>query len=529
MHVLNIEQITVMDIAMGGHNVFVGGKPGTGKTYTVKRVEEILKQTKNVKVTCTTGMACSLYEEAMTIHSFAGIHNTRLNVDALVTSILSRDNCKQRWIETDALIIDEVSQLSAKNFEVLNTLAQRVRGNKELFGGLQLICVGDFYQLPPIRSDIDEGKYCFESPLWKHCFAHSVVLRKVYRQDPKDKQFLGLLEEFAVGECSDNSLAFLNSELCNKQLHCKDFEITFVPHIFCNNFDATFFNMNKLNELPGESKIYMSVDTGKEDILNKVTLAVQNLTLKVGAEVILLYNISNKLSNGTRGRVIKLEEDGPTVNFYSVGITTKLCRACWFAFKPGTSDQVVGERSQFPLKLAWGITAHKSQGQTLPAAYVHSGKEFLPGQLYVAASRVSTQKGLSILGFNSRRLIKADERVVDFYQTILFTPPSGDFHCCRKKIIDIHPSNEDLQYLEDLQDDGCFTEDDLAYIDNICASYYDQEEHSSASTPVSNLTDIHKRCWITKRFLCQKISVLTRSWKTSKIRHHNPMLMALLE
>lgn len=92
-----------------------------------------------------------------------------------------------------------------------------------------------------------------------------------------------------------------------------------------------------------------------------------------------------------------------------------------FAFKPGTSDHVIGERSQFPLKLARGITAHKSQGQTLPAAYVHSGKEFLPGQLYVAASRVSTQKGLSILAFNSRRLIKADERVVDFYQTILFT------------------------------------------------------------------------------------------------------------
>ena len=132
----------------------------------------------------------------------------------------------------------------------------------------------------------------------------------------------------------------------------------------------------------------------------------------------LLYNISNKLTNGTRGSVVKLEEDGPTVYFYQVGITTKLSRTSWFAYKPGTSNQVIGERSQFPLKLAWGITVHKSQGQTLPAAYIHSGKEFVAGQLYVAASRVSSYQGVSILGFNSKCLIRADKRVVHFYQNI---------------------------------------------------------------------------------------------------------------
>ena len=145
MHVLNEDQVCVMNLAVSGHNVFVGGKPGTGKTYTVKRLEKSLKQIKNVKITCTTGMACSLYDEVMTIHSFAGIKDSRLNVDALVTSIRSRESCKQRRIETDCLIIDEVSQLSAKNFQVLNTLAQRVRGSEDLFGGLQLICVGDFF------------------------------------------------------------------------------------------------------------------------------------------------------------------------------------------------------------------------------------------------------------------------------------------------------------------------------------------------------------------------------------------------
>ena len=216
----------------------------------------------------------------------------------------------------------EVSQLSAKNFQVLNTLAQRVRGSEDLFGGLQLICVENFFQLPPIESTVDEGIYCFESPLWKHCFGHSVILKTVYRQDPNEKQFLGLLDEFAMGECSDDSLAYLNSQLRNKQLNCEQFGISFVPHIFCKNFEATFFNMNKLAKLPGESKLYISVDTCQEQLLNKVTIAEKKLSLKVGAEVMLLYNISNELTNGTRGSVVKLEEDGPTVYFYQVGITT---------------------------------------------------------------------------------------------------------------------------------------------------------------------------------------------------------------
>lgn len=273
MHVLNTEQISVMNLAMSGHNVFVGGKPGTGKTYTVKRVANILEQTKRVKITCTTGMACSLCDDAMTLHSFSGIQNSRMNVDSLVTSVLSRDSCKRRWIETDVLIIDEVSQLSSKNFEMINILAQRVRGSTKSFGGMQVICVGDFFQLPPIGNDVDEGKYCFESVLWGHVFGHSVVLEKVYRQDSKEKQFLGLLDEFALGECSDDSLSYLKEELCDKKLHCVDFGIPFLPHIFCDNFDATFLNIKKLDKLPGERKIYVSVDSCKEEILNKVTIA----------------------------------------------------------------------------------------------------------------------------------------------------------------------------------------------------------------------------------------------------------------
>ena len=118
--------------------------------------------------------------------------------------------------------------------------------------------------------------------------------------------------------------------------------------------------------------MYDAIHTTSEYALNKVTLAENQLKLRVGAEVMLLYNISEKLKNGTWGKVIMLEKDGPTVDFQDVGIVTKLHRCTWFAYKSGTKDVIVGQRS-FPLRLAWGITAHKAQAQTLKAAIVHSG------------------------------------------------------------------------------------------------------------------------------------------------------------
>lgn len=303
-------------------------------------------------------------------------------------------------------------------------------------------------------------------------FNHSVVLETVYRQDPKEKQFLGLLEEFALGECSNKSLKFIKDELSEKELNCQDFGIPFVPHIFCTNFDVTFFNLSQRDKMPGEKYIYTSIDTCNDEILNKVTLAEKHLVLKIGAEVILLYNISSKLTNGTRGQVIQLEEDGPTVNFYNVGITCKLTRVSWFTYESGSSCDVIGQRNQYPLKLAWGITVHKSQGQTLQAAYVHSGREFVAGQLYVAASRVSSPEGLSILQFNPASLIKANNRVVDFYKKVSLSELLLDHQCCRNKIVDIQPTVVDFQFIDDPLFDEPLSSSDLAEIDAFCQTYF---------------------------------------------------------
>ena len=238
--------------------------------------------------------------------------------------------------------------------------------------------------------------------------------------------------------------------------------------------------MNKLIKLPGNIYVYDAIDTTSEYVLNKVTLAESQLKLKIGAEVMLLYNFSDKLKNGTRGKVIKLENDGPTVDFKDVGIVTKLHRCTWFAYKSGEKDTIVGQRSQFPLRLAWGITAHKAQGQTLSAAVVHSGNEFLPGQLYVACSRVSTKEGLQIVNFCPKKIIKEDFCVAEFYSSLCNSPPLPDLSCCKKVFAWKDCFKVALRLIMSLLMMAIFSQNDLDEIEKSCSELFleaEEQEH----------------------------------------------------
>ncbi|CAB4036725.1 ATP-dependent DNA helicase PIF1 [Paramuricea clavata] len=165
---LNVKQRQVLDLAMNGHNVFIGGAGGTGKTFTVKKLVELLSVTKNASVTCTTGMACGLYDNAITLHSFVG----------------------------------------------LNLQGKFGDSKKNPFGGIQVIVAGDFRQLPLVSNDIDEGQYCFESPLWNIMFPHCVELTEVYRQS--QKAFVAVLKQLSSGEVTDETAAFIEAELDDK-------------------------------------------------------------------------------------------------------------------------------------------------------------------------------------------------------------------------------------------------------------------------------------------------------------------------
>lgn len=209
----------------------------------MKKVVELLSITKNISVTCMTGMACSLYDNAITLHSFAGLKSSRMNVDAVIKLIKGREACLSRWQTTDVFIIDEISQMSQRTFEHVNLIAQKVRGiDTKPFGGIQVIAVGDFRQLLPVSNDIDNGQYCFESPLWNTMFPHCVELTSVYRQN--QEEFVEVLNQLSSGEITEETSTFIEEELADKHICPEEHGVKFVPHIFCNNFSANYFNMS---------------------------------------------------------------------------------------------------------------------------------------------------------------------------------------------------------------------------------------------------------------------------------------------
>ena len=367
--------------------------------------------------------------------------------------------------------------MSRRTFEHVNFIAQKIRGiDTKPFGGIQVIAVGDFRRLSTVSNDIDNGEYCFESPLWNTRFPHCVELATVYRQN--QKEFVEVLNQLSSDEITEETSTFIKEELANKILCPEDHGVKFVPHIFCNNFNANYFNMTELVKLPGEIKVYHSTDSTDERLLDKVTLAESRLRVKVGAEVMLVYNLSTKLRNGVKGKVVLLEDDGPTVEFTKVGIP----KCTWFAYKPGTS-KVVGERQQFPIKLAWAFTVHKAQGQTMDAVVVHSSNEFTSSQSYVACSRVTTKEGLSIIGFNKRKLIKQDSRVVEFYKVLMNKPVLPNCICCKnRECLSPFPDNYNL----DIEGGSCIdtlSDHELSKIEKHCQLFEQSSQETAPGDP----------------------------------------------
>ena len=205
--------------------------------------------------------------------------------------IMQNHTAIKRWEETNVLFIDEVSQLSRRTFENLDFVAKTVRNNTFPFGGIQVVAVGDFHQLPPVANVFDDGSYAFESSLWNTVFPHSLLLSKVYRQEEQD--LLDLLNEFAVGKCSNSSARFIQE--CARPLNAADFNLEFVPKLFSTNDGVNWHNRMELEQVPGEQRTFTSGDSGKISILNKITVAEPVLALKVGAPAMLIYNISEKL------------------------------------------------------------------------------------------------------------------------------------------------------------------------------------------------------------------------------------------
>ena len=428
---MNRDQRLFYGLAIAGHNGILLGRGGTGKTFVVEKIASALVSSgKKIQLTSSTGISTKLFKGATTLHSFAGIGTCRWNADTLIQQIARKPHVVSRLQEVDTLIIDECSMISSRLFELVEVIVRHFRKSEIFFGGMQILLSGDFWQLPPVKNEFDEGKYLFESIVFNN-FSHIIVLQQVIRQ--KEKEFVMFLNDLAEGKCDQSHVDFVNNNL-TKNLNPADFDLDFIPKIVSTNREIFFETLEKLETVPGEMFFFDSVDSGKKAVLKRC-IADQKLILKIGVPVMLLYNIDQDLVNGLCGTIVKIQDGLPIVFFPSVNRTCPISPRTWTFYDQKNPHVAIASRSQVPLKVSWAITSHKSQGQTLTAAKVTSGCEFVSGQLYVACSRVKTMAGLQLIGFDLTKLVPPSDKVKSFYARINDCEGCNiaqDLSCCKK-------------------------------------------------------------------------------------------------
>jgi ATP-dependent DNA helicase PIF1 len=431
---LSTEQEQAMQVFQDGGNMFLTGPGGTGKTALIRKMVDLCKTTgKKVQVCALTGCASVLLNcQAKTVHSWAGIGLANGDADFIVKRVATNKYKAGNWKKIDVLIIDEVSMMSQKIFEILDSIGKQVRKNSKPFGGLQIIFSGDFYQLPPVddrqNEDPAASAFCFESPDWSGTFPVVVQLKKIFRQT--DDVYTGILNQIRVGKLFKSALETLTPHIG------KVLPETFVPTILLpRRRDAELINAVELDKLPSEKKVYtltkaeaimpekappaqISAEQREMEynFLTNNIMADKEIVLKKGAQVMCIANIdmesAEPIVNGSQGIIIDFVGNLPLVQFNNGARRT----VGWHTWNSETFPSI-GVK-QLPLIYAWAITIHKAQGVSLDMAQIDAGSNiFECGQTYVALSRIKSLQGLYLTAFNPQK-IKVNKKVQDYYKTL---------------------------------------------------------------------------------------------------------------
>lgn len=421
-----------LDLFKQGKSMCITGPAGCGKSFLIGQIVAYCGVTGlNVAVTALTGAAAAPIGGS-TIHSWAGIGTGDQDSATLTRNIIVKNpKALRRWKDTQVLIIDEVSMMSAELFNKINTVAQQIRFRDGcFFGGLQMIFCGDFAQLEPIKAD----RVCFESSDWQRIISpNTVYLNEIIRQ--KDPVFKQLLEEIRLGTVSTSTREILNERLVTDasvgEVHFDGTTEKVKPTIlFPHKADVERINTSELAKLIAEgkqNKRFISVDSVynkqtrnqrevskvESEQLDKSCQAPHMLELCIGAQVMLIANLDfeRELVNGSRGVVIELE---PKISvLFDNGYTEVFDRK---SFETEMGHEII-RRQQYPLTLAWAITIHKSQGSTLSNVIMDLSRVFCNAQSYVALSRARTLDGLFLLGINYAN-IKCCPKVKKYYQDL---------------------------------------------------------------------------------------------------------------
>ena len=415
-------QKEALNILKTGRNVFLTGAAGAGKTYVLREYIKYLNEVNaEVGITASTGIAAT-HMGGVTIHSWSGI-GIRDSLDkAEIEAIIEKRKLKEKLKNTTVLIIDEISMLHHFRLDLVDAILKEARGSQEPFGGMQAIFCGDFFQLPPVhRAGEREALFAYHSDVWREKDLNLKVcyLSEQHRQN--DLDFVQVLNAVRENRANNEVLEILEERFKKKP------EESLATRLYSHNRDVDKENEEELKKLSGKIFEYDMHERGRHstvETLKKSCLAPEKLRLKEGAKVMFVKNnFEEGYVNGTLGVVTKLGYESIKVRTLD-GRTIDVERENWRVEEDG---KVRAEISQYPLRLAWAITVHKSQGMSLDAAEIDLSKSFEKGMGYVALSRVRSLDGLFLKGLNQMAL-RVNEEVLEMDKKFRKLSDTSSFH-----------------------------------------------------------------------------------------------------